>query len=112
MEITNAVIVRTLLGSGFEVTDSIRQPSFIAFRAYRHDEFGAKWEYLFAFSGESRLSIPDIMGLRKIASKDNASLVVIGAAERLEEPPLIVPIDDFIARLGGSVSSFLPLEPC
>jgi hypothetical protein len=112
MEIATSTIVRTLVGSGFEVTNVARKPSCLVFHARRRDELGVNTNYLLAFSGENRLSQTDIDGLRAAAQYHSASLVVVGDAHDSGAGDLsVISPEDFIQRLGGAVSSYLPLEP-
>lgn len=111
MEVNKATIVRTLLGSGFELMGTTRQPSFLAFHTRRQDEFGAEQRYLFAYSGEQKLSSAELSGLQHVATNENASLIVIGDAGQTESKARVFSPEDFVARLGGAVYSFLPLEP-
>jgi hypothetical protein len=82
----------------------------MTFHGKRRDEFGAEHRYIFAFSGEQKLSRTELNGVRHIATKEGASLVIIGDADRTGEPTCIFSPQDFVARLGGAVYSFLPLE--
>jgi len=110
-EITPATIVKTLVSSGFELIRATRKPSFLAFQTRRIDEFGSEQRHLFAYSGEQKLSSADVSGLHHIANQDNAALIVIGAAESESKDICQISSQQFLARLGGAVYSFLPLEP-
>ena len=111
MEVKTPTIVRTLIGSGFQIAKSVRKPSYLVFHAYRRDEFGVRWHYLFAYSGSRKLSEGDLAGLRSIASTEGASLIVIGEAGGVNDQVPTLSPEDFTARLGGAIPSFLPLEP-
>lgn len=80
-------------------------------RASRRDELGVNTKYLLAFSGGNKLSAADVAGLRHTASFHSAALVVICdvCEDELNDLPVIAP-EDFIQRLGGAISSYLPLE--
>lgn len=111
MEIETSTIVRTLVGSGFIVSNVSRKPSYIAFHTQRSDELGVRTKYLLAFSGETKLSSTDVAALKRAASYHSAALVIIGYAnnQRESEFPVIAP-EEFLQRLGGAISSYLPLE--
>lgn len=112
MEIATSTIVRTLLGSGFEVTNVARKPSCLVFHARRGDELGVRTNYLLALSGENRLSRTDIAGLRRTATYRSASLVVIGEPPETDSDDLpVISTGEFLRKLGGAISSYLPLEP-
>jgi hypothetical protein len=111
MVVTTSTIVRTLLGSGFVVTNVARKPSYLVFHSRRSDELGVSTNYLLALSGDSRLSRTDIAGLRRTATFHSASLVIIGEPPEAggDGLPVISP-EDFLRKLGGAISSYLPLE--
>lgn len=112
LHIDLATIYRTLISAGFVVTNFSRKPSYIAFHAFRSDELGVKTKYLIAFAGQNKFSQTDFTALRKSAKYRSESLVIIGEIEAQvdEDVPVILP-DTFLQRLGGAVSSYLPLEP-
>lgn len=53
-------IHRTLFSAGFVVTNFSRKPLYIAFHAFRSDEFGVKANYLIAFSESENSPRPTI----------------------------------------------------
>jgi hypothetical protein len=107
-----ATIYRTLISAGFVVINFSRKPTYIAFHAYRSDEFGVKTKYLIAFAGPNKFSPTDLSALHKSAKYRSESLVIVGETEALPvEGAPVIPPDIFLQRLGGAVSSYLPLEP-
>jgi hypothetical protein len=84
----------------------------MAFIANRTDEFGVRGRYVIACTGESGpLSVTDCQGLAKLANHENGSLVIVGAvAEAMPDVPTLS-LEELLGRLGGSVPTFLPLEP-
>lgn len=113
VDLSNQVpkIVRTLLASGFVLDTVIPQPQYVVFKARRTDEFGVSWSYLIAFSGNAVLSPADVNMLERIARYDKASLIVVGSTQKTPTGTPVIAPDAFIARLGGKVPSYLPLEP-
>jgi hypothetical protein len=111
MERKLAAIVNTLIGSGFQLVNVTSKPSYLLLRVYRTDEFGNRQRYVFAYSGDNTLKAPAIAGLRKVAAKDTAPLVIIGRAEKSDPIIPILTLAQFVGQMGGSVPTFLPLEP-
>jgi hypothetical protein len=111
MERSLSTIVNTLIGSGFQLVNVTSKPSYLLFRVYRTDEFGIRQRYVFAYSGDSTLKAPAIAGLRKVAANDTAPLVIIGTAEKSDPTIPILTLDQFVGQMGGTVPTFLPLEP-
>ncbi len=114
-EVFNAdlgTIHRTLLSAGFVVTNFSRKPSYIAFHAFRSDEFGVRTRYLLAFNNGGNFTQTDFDALRKSAKYNSESLVIVGIVDKpdADDTPIISP-ETFLKRLGGAVSSYLPLEP-
>lgn len=105
-----STIIRTLVGSGFQLDNVSSKPSHLVLRAYRTDEFGIRWRYVIAYTGGNTLSGPAIAGLRKVASNDKASLVIIGTTRETHAEIPVISLNDFVGRMGGSIPSFLPLE--
>src|SRR5437588_1947971 len=103
-------IVRTLVGSGFALEKVDRKPTYIAFDVYRSDEFGVRWRYLLAFSGDDGISSSDVDGLNRIASHGKASLVIIGSVASKRPDVPVITMKEFEGRLGGLIPSFLPLQ--
>lgn len=101
----------TLLGAGFIVTNFSRKPSYIAFHVFRSDEFGVKTSYLIAFSDEEKFSTTDVKALQRTAKYQSEFLVLVGFVDspEINEIPVISP-EIFFQRLGGTISSYLPLE--
>jgi hypothetical protein len=111
MEINTSHVVRTLVGSGFQVKNVVRKPSCLVFHATRRDEFGVEATYLLALVGEAKLSTAEVNGLKKTASYQSASLIIIGETVDPDiEGVVIVTYSDFMQKLGGAISSYLPLE--
>ena len=104
-------IVNTLIGSGFQFLNVTSKPAYLLLRVYRADEFGIPRRYVIAYSGDNTLQAPAIAGLRKVATNDSAPLVIIGTAEKSDPTIPVLTLDQFVGQMGGSVPSFLPLEP-
>lgn len=106
-----ATLIRTLVGAGLTVTNVTTKPHFLVINARRFDEFGNAANYLFAYCTSGILSSGDCHTVRKLADNSRASLVIAGGAD--QAPAGCVPISkaDFLAKLGGAVSSLLPLDP-
>lgn len=104
-------IHRTLFSAGFIVTNFSRKPSYIAFHVFRSDEFGVKAKYLIAFSDSENFSPVDFNALQRSATYHSEYLVLVGSTSesKTDGIPLISP-EIFFQRLGGTVSSYLPLE--
>jgi hypothetical protein len=104
-------IHRTLFSAGFVVTNFSRKPSYIAFHVFRSDEFGVKANYLIAFCDGGKFSPTDCKALQRSATYRSEYLVLVGSIDDLENNkiPVISP-EVFYQRLGGTVSSYLPLE--
>lgn len=104
-------IHRTLFSAGFVVTNFSRKPSYIAFHVFRADEFGVKANYLIAFSDGEKFSQTDYKALQRSATYQSEYLVLVGSIDESDtkEIPVILP-ETFFQRLGGTVSSYLPLE--
>lgn len=110
-EIDIGTIHRTLFSAGFVVTNFSRKPSYIAFHSFRTDEFGVRANYLIAFSEGEKFSPTDYKALQRSATYHTEYLVLVGSINEAEVSgiPVISP-ETFFQRLGGTVSSYLPLE--
>lgn len=104
-------IHRTLFSAGFIVTNFSRKPSFVAFHVFRQDEFGVKANYLIAFCDDEKFSPTDCKALQRSAGYHSEYLVLVGSIDESDgdKIPVISP-ETFYQRLGGTVSSYLPLE--
>jgi len=110
MDLTRPVIVRTLLGAGFRITRSFTGPNYLGVLTNRDDEFGALSQRLFAFV-EKELSAADVRALQQVSQRERVPLIVVGdCADTPNAETIVVTPDEFMGRLGGSISSFLPLE--
>jgi hypothetical protein len=109
-EISN--LMRTLLASGFEVTTVDRKPNYLALHLLRTDEFGIDIRYVLAYAGDSPISTADAEGLRKVAKRDGSALVVVSSANKdLPADLVVLSKPELLGKIGGVVSSVLPLEP-
>lgn len=111
IERKTSTIINTLIGSGFKLLNVTSKPSYLLLRVYRTDEFGIAQRYVLAYSGDTTVKSPAIAGLRKVAANDHAPLVIIGKAETSDPTIPILTLGQFIGQMGGSVPTFLPLEP-
>lgn len=108
---SEGAIVRTLLVSGFHIEHVYRSNSYLLFRSIRADEFGVTWKYLIGYSGNNTLSKTEVESLKKVASVNKGALIVVGSIEAGSPDVPCISLEDFTRRLGGIVSSYLPLEP-
>lgn len=105
-------LIRTLTAAGFELSNVERKPNFMLLHLVRADEFRIPIRYLLAYAGRGRVSSSDAKVLGKIADRDGASAVVVVSDSQGSIPDLVlVTKDELYCRLGGPVSSMLPLEP-
>jgi hypothetical protein len=103
-----AAMVRTLIGTGFFVDTVMRKPAYLDFVCHRYDEFGIRQPYVFVLT-EGSLSEGDVPTIQRHAERRRAQVVVVGPGA---PPPLVhLTWDRFVARVGGEVRSWLPLEP-
>jgi len=110
VDLTRPVIVRTLLGAGFRITRSLTGPNYLGLLTNRDDEFGALSQRLFAFA-EEPLSGTDLRALQQVSQRERVPLIVVGECGDTPGVDVIaVTAEEFMGRLGGSISSFLPLE--
>jgi hypothetical protein len=103
-------IINTLIGSGFQLLNVTSKPSYLLLRVYRTDELGIARRYVLAYS-DNTITPPALAGLRKVAANDHAPIVVIGKADKGDPAVPILTLDQFVGRMGGSVPTFLALEP-
>jgi hypothetical protein len=106
-----STIINTLIGSGFQLLNVTSKPSYLLLRVYRTDEFGIAQHYVLVYSGDTTVRPSAIAGLRKVAANDHAPLVIVGKAETCDPTIPILTLDQFVGKMGGSVPTFLPLEP-
>lgn len=102
-------LIRTLIGSKFQLISGTRKPSYILLEMARYDEFGHQAKYLFAYCAR-KLSEPEILGLKALAKNKNLPLVIVGETEKTCTDVVIIPESKLLGKLGGSIQSFLPLE--
>ncbi len=103
--------IRTLLGAGLTITNVSTKPHFTVVNAERFDEFKLSSRYVFVYCTSGALSRADCRTINKLVEETHAALVIAG---EVEERPIIGAVlskQDLLARLGGAVSSLLPLEP-
>jgi hypothetical protein len=103
-----ATMVRTLLGTGFVLEDVKRKATYLLFACHRYDEFGILVPYVVVLT-DRVLSGGDAGAIQRYARMRGARPVVVGPDA--PAPLTSVPWDSFIARFGGPVRSWLPLEP-
>src|SRR5579859_6618246 len=104
-----ATVVRTLLSSGFLITNVQRKPNYLAISAKRFDEFGIAAEYLFGYAGDQMLSAADCAALSKVAKYNGAALIAVGRGTGDGEM-CVISREDLFGKLGGAITSNLPLE--
>ena len=104
-----AVMVRTLIGNGFTIDGPIRKPHYLAVRCSRFDEFGTRQTYALVLP-ETALEEPDVRSIQRNATLADGGRVVLIQDETLEGVPCMS-WSQFLARLGGPVKSWLPLQP-
>ncbi|MGB9106539.1 MAG: hypothetical protein WCC59_17440 [Terriglobales bacterium] len=104
-------LVRTLTAAGFELANVERKSNFLLFHLARADEFGIPIRYLLAYAGQQRISSGDTEVLGKIAAREAASVVIVGDAQETSTKHVVLSSDELFGKLGGTVSSVLPLEP-
>ena len=103
--------VRTLTAAGFELSTVERKPNFLLFHILRTDEFGIPIRYLIAYAGKQRISPGDAEVLRKLATHEAASVVIVSDSQEKSSDQVVLSTDELFGKLGGTVSSLLPLEP-
>lgn len=103
-----ATAVRTLVCNGFQVTGSWRTADALDLICERTDGLGVTIRYCICL-GDWPLDGPATSAHEKYASQQEAHLVVVGQTET----PTVAAVSwgKFLARLGGPVRSWLPLEP-
>jgi len=102
------MMVRTLVGNRFELDSVMRGPHYITFSCHRYDEFGVSMSYVFALC-EAPLDPASAQAIARNASTRNASAIAISDSPC--DPLTSLSWDVFLARCGGPVRSWLPLEP-
>lgn len=95
-----------------ELPNLMRTPNYLAFNLERPDEFGIAIKYLLGYAGDRPISDADIEGLRKPASSESSSLVVVSSNTNIPaDSAVVLTKAKFFGLMGGVVSSVLPLEP-
>jgi len=101
--------VRTLVGNGFTLDRVLRKPRYLVLDCTRLDEFGAEIPYAIVVA-DGMLGDGDLRSIERDAKIGGGRHVVLIG----EQPPTTVPCvtwDTFLARLGGPIKTWLPLEP-
>jgi hypothetical protein len=111
LEEETPTLVRTVLAAGFEIDRVDRKPNFLALHARRVDEFGNKNRYLIAYAGDSAISESDAEVLGKLASHEGSALVIVSSNPSLKTHAALLTKSELFGKLGGVVSSVVPLEP-
>lgn len=105
-----ATEIRTLMGAGFTVLNTVRKPSYLAFTVRRFDEFGVENRYLIVCPDGPVLTESDADALVKIGRGERAAVVVLGVVAVERQQVSALPMDKFLVRLGGPVTALLPLD--
>jgi hypothetical protein len=117
------MLIRTLVASGFIIEKVEPKPNFTALLGWSVDQFGVPQRHQFAFAEERQLPRADVEMLTKLARRRRAAPVVIGQVSpgAIDADPngglpgpdsvTVRPLGAFLARLGGGITSYLPLEP-
>lgn len=103
-------IVRTLVGAGFTILHAETRPSHLAVLAERTESLGVKARYAIAV-GASAMNSATTAALGRWAEREGAGLVLVGVADSPPPRASVLSYDQFVDRLGGTIRSFLPLEP-
>jgi hypothetical protein len=109
-----ATFIRTLVGAGFAVTNTTTKPNYFVAHAKRFDEFGIESTYVFGYCTSGIPSEADCVTLKKLALETQSALVIAcdsTAAAGIGGEVVSISKDDLLAKLGGPVTSLLPLEP-
>ena len=104
-------LVRTLTAAGFELSNVERKSNFLLFHLERADEFRIPIRYLSAYAGQQQISSGDAEVLRKLGDRDGASVIVVSDSQATIADHVVLTTDELFGRVGGAVSSMLPLEP-
>jgi hypothetical protein len=104
-------LMRSLLAAGFQVTSVERKPNYLALHLVRADELGIGIKYVLAYAGDSPISSADAEGLRKLAAREGAALVIISSGANIAAELVVLTKAELFGKLGGVVSSILPFEP-
>lgn len=99
------------MAAGFDIDRVERKPNFLALHTGRSDEFGNTNRYLIAYAGDSPISDADAEILRKIASLERSALVIVSNNISLNTDAPVLTKSELFGRLGGALSSVVPLEP-
>jgi hypothetical protein len=103
-------VVRTLMGAGFTLINTVRKPSYLAFTVRRFDEFAVENRYLIVYPEGLALTDSDADALVKVGRFERAAVVLLGEVERERRDIATLRIGKFLARLGGPVTALLPLD--
>lgn len=103
-----AVAVRTLLAGGMLVDSAHRKPEYFAVSCHRVDDFGVSIPYLVVL-GADHVSAQAVAAAAQHAEHEGAHLVVV--ADEVDSEEDHISWAAFLARLGGALTSWLPLEP-
>jgi hypothetical protein len=104
-------LIRTIFAAGFELIRAETKPNYVALWLEREDEFGNAVKYLLAYAGNNCISVADCAALQKLALHHASLLVVVGSNTDLGANVRVLSPSKFFGRMGGVVSSVLPLEP-
>ncbi len=106
---TVPTMVRTLIGNRFILDGVTTKPHYVLFTCHRYDEFGLPMPYVFALCGETPLGRTSAQAVARTAKARGAQAVAISDASC--DPLASLSWPAFLARCGGPIRSWLPLEP-
>lgn len=101
-------MVRTLIGNRFVLDTVERKPHYMLFKCHRYDEFGVSMPYVFVLCEDSPLGAASAQAIARDAAARRSHAIAI-----CDEPCVLLPSlswTSFLARCGGPIRSWLPLE--
>jgi len=103
-------LMRTILSAGFDVTTVQTKPNYVVMELARADEFGIRMKYILAYAGNGPIPATDVEALEKVSTYKGASLVLVSCSGNTGDS-VVLTKTEFFNRVGGIVTSMLPLEP-
>jgi hypothetical protein len=102
-----ALAARTLLLAGYAIENSRRQPTHVEILCHKTSVLASDVRYLVAITEADAFTEHTVQELRRIASREGRSLVLVGAVATEVQ----LGWADFLDALGGAVPSWKALAP-
>ena len=101
-----ATFTRTLLASGYVITNAARQPRHIEIHCERRTAIGAQVRFLVAITDQAGFAPTELQDLRDAAKRQTRSLALVAS----ESAPDHLSHQEFLDALGGPIPSWRALS--